>query len=225
MQGQSQECMLSSMFSGRYSLEKDEEGCYFIDRDGTHFRYILNFLRDGAIPTITDEATRLELLHEAKFYGLQSLIDALSEIDFSINVLKKCAPYNNTFLRGYEIVPDNDCKLSAVWVSLDMSSPNRGYVTLYNYDGELLQKGSEFIGQGEAWYKSKLQYHLKGQEHYYLITHVPFETTYHYIEYKSNPQPPRMISNFVIFARALKNGSFKSNTFNLFMKICVQNDP
>ena len=39
--------MLSAMFSGRHNVTKDEDGRYFIDRDGTHFRYILNYLRDG----------------------------------------------------------------------------------------------------------------------------------------------------------------------------------
>ena len=39
--------MLAAMFSGRHNVIKDEEGRYFIDRDGTHFRYILNYLRDG----------------------------------------------------------------------------------------------------------------------------------------------------------------------------------
>ena len=39
--------MLSAMFSGRHNTERDKDGRYFIDRDGTHFRYILNYLRDG----------------------------------------------------------------------------------------------------------------------------------------------------------------------------------
>ena len=39
--------MLAAMFSGRHNVQKDEDGRYFIDRDGTHFRYILNYLRDG----------------------------------------------------------------------------------------------------------------------------------------------------------------------------------
>ena len=39
--------MLAAMFSGRHSTAIDEDGRYFIDRDGTHFRHILNFLRDG----------------------------------------------------------------------------------------------------------------------------------------------------------------------------------
>ena len=39
------ESMLGAMFSGRHSLSLNEEGYHFIDRDGTHFRLILNFLR------------------------------------------------------------------------------------------------------------------------------------------------------------------------------------
>ena len=37
--------MLGAMFSGRHALLQDVDGYYFIDRDGTNFRYILNFLR------------------------------------------------------------------------------------------------------------------------------------------------------------------------------------
>ena len=39
--------MLAVMFSGRHHATKGGDGRYFIDRDGTHFRYILNYLRDG----------------------------------------------------------------------------------------------------------------------------------------------------------------------------------
>jgi hypothetical protein len=37
--------MLSAMFSGSHTLIPDAEGYHFIDRDGTHFRHILNLLR------------------------------------------------------------------------------------------------------------------------------------------------------------------------------------
>ncbi|KAJ1409659.1 BTB/POZ protein [Ochromonadaceae sp. CCMP2298] len=37
--------MIGCMFSGRHALPKSEDGYFFIDRDGTHFRHILNFLR------------------------------------------------------------------------------------------------------------------------------------------------------------------------------------
>ena len=39
--------MLLAMFSGRHALRQDDDGTYFIDRDATHFCYILNYLRDG----------------------------------------------------------------------------------------------------------------------------------------------------------------------------------
>ena len=53
--------MLAAMFSGRHNTQKNDDGRYFIDRDGTHFRYILNYLRDGSTylpvdsPQIIDE--------------------------------------------------------------------------------------------------------------------------------------------------------------------------
>lgn len=39
--------MLAAMFSGRHDLDTDSEGRYFIDRDGTYFKHILNYLREG----------------------------------------------------------------------------------------------------------------------------------------------------------------------------------
>jgi hypothetical protein len=41
-----EENMLTAMFSGRFEMKKDPEGRFFIDRDGRHFVYILNYLRD-----------------------------------------------------------------------------------------------------------------------------------------------------------------------------------
>ena len=34
------------MFSGRFELTPDADGAYFLDRDGTHFRTILNYMRN-----------------------------------------------------------------------------------------------------------------------------------------------------------------------------------
>ena len=41
--------MLGSMFSGRHELHTNDDGEVFIDRDGTHFGYILNMLRDANV--------------------------------------------------------------------------------------------------------------------------------------------------------------------------------
>ena len=75
-----QESMLALMFSGRHYVKKEEDGSYFIDRDGTHFRHILNYLRDGfcdeeTLPT--DRGIQTELLTEAEYYQLSGLVALL----------------------------------------------------------------------------------------------------------------------------------------------------
>ena len=45
------------------------QGYVFVDRDGKHFRHILNWLRDGVVPTLTD-AEYSELIREAEYYQL-----------------------------------------------------------------------------------------------------------------------------------------------------------
>jgi hypothetical protein len=69
--------MLAAMFSGRFELVPDDSGSFFIDRDGTHFRHILNYLRGCLnVDSITDQV-RSELLTEATFYQLRGLIALL----------------------------------------------------------------------------------------------------------------------------------------------------
>jgi hypothetical protein len=73
---------LSSLFSGRFELATDADGAYFIERDGSHFQHVLNFLCDPEerynftasplhrlYPDAT-EAQREELKMELNFYGL-----------------------------------------------------------------------------------------------------------------------------------------------------------
>jgi len=60
-------------------METDDDGCYFIDRDPTHFRYVLNFLRDSHIEVpIADKNLIMELLVEAEFYQIDGLISLLT---------------------------------------------------------------------------------------------------------------------------------------------------
>ena len=69
------------MFSGTWKLKPESDGSYFIDRDGTSFRYILNYIRNGEL-TIPEDDTFLvkELLKEAEFYQIQPLIQELKNI-------------------------------------------------------------------------------------------------------------------------------------------------
>ena len=69
--------MLAAMFSGRYEIERYKDGAFFINRDGTHFLFILNYLRNVEL-ILPDGATFLkELEVEAKFYLIQGILDEL----------------------------------------------------------------------------------------------------------------------------------------------------
>jgi len=41
-------CLLPCSLAGMFEVPQDEDGCAFIDRDGTHFRAVLNCLRTVA---------------------------------------------------------------------------------------------------------------------------------------------------------------------------------
>ena len=75
----------SSFFSEIALLEQD--AVVFIDRDPTHFRHVLNYLRGG----FTHPASRLEiqeLLAEAKSFSLDGLVNklvGLSRYEFDIS--------------------------------------------------------------------------------------------------------------------------------------------
>jgi hypothetical protein len=63
-----------AMFSGRWEPKVEDDGCYFIDRDPTVFKHILNYLR-GQLPTLDVLSSQeLQLLQEdAQFYQLPEL--------------------------------------------------------------------------------------------------------------------------------------------------------
>ena len=70
------ESMLGTMFSGRHPITKQNDGSVFIDRDGTHFRIILNYLRGGITfnEMVSDNKLLLsELLTEVNYYQLKGL--------------------------------------------------------------------------------------------------------------------------------------------------------
>jgi len=79
-----EESMLSAMVRHHQSKLPNDTGDVskqeplFIDRDGTHFLEILNYLRNGALDPLpeTEEHWRA-LLREADFYGITSLIEIL----------------------------------------------------------------------------------------------------------------------------------------------------
>ncbi|XP_059819234.1 BTB/POZ domain-containing protein KCTD14-like [Hypanus sabinus] len=66
---------LAEMFHGRTRLPLDRKGRYFIDRNGTYFKYILEFLRTRKPPSHFAQG----LYQEALFYGIEPLVKSLEE--------------------------------------------------------------------------------------------------------------------------------------------------
>jgi len=67
----------SLVAAGSFAASEDQssdlchcvQGTVFVDRDGKHFRHVLNWLRDGAIPVMS-ESEYQQLLREAEYYQL-----------------------------------------------------------------------------------------------------------------------------------------------------------
>lgn len=74
----------TSMFSGRFdlTLNADDDGAHFIDRDGWRFRHILGYLRDPTGFELNADMTtaqRRELLEEAEFFCVAPLVTSLRQ--------------------------------------------------------------------------------------------------------------------------------------------------
>ena len=88
--------MLAAMFSGKFETKPCEDGAFFIDRDGTHFRFILNYLRTGKL-TLPEGATFLkELLEEAEFYQIKGIIDELRVSEPTVQANKPDKPFEES---------------------------------------------------------------------------------------------------------------------------------
>uniref|UniRef100_A0A7S3V0T6 BTB domain-containing protein n=1 Tax=Aplanochytrium stocchinoi TaxID=215587 RepID=A0A7S3V0T6_9STRA len=121
--------MLGSLFSGRHKPQKDAEGRYFIDRDGTHFRYILNALRDGPeFEMEVDEATRKEFMREVKYYGLENFIKTpkfSNSVSWTMDGLKSVVDRAGELPQYHEGVVS--LKMTSPWLKFNMENCNHRY--------------------------------------------------------------------------------------------------
>ena len=106
------------MFSGRFDTKPSEDGSYFIDRDGTHFRCTLNYLRTGQLIVPKDEITREELLAEAEFYQVEGIIEALK-------------PKAASLFKDSVILSSDQCETLMNWVKESRAITNDSDKLLY----------------------------------------------------------------------------------------------
>ena len=108
--------MLHAMFSGRFDTKPAEDGSYFIDRDGSHFRYILNYLRTGRLLLPEDKLVRKELLEEAEFYQIRGMINGIIP-----------PPFEDSKILSNE----QKELLSNTWLEEQLMKPRTSFVLIY----------------------------------------------------------------------------------------------
>ncbi|XP_078360090.1 BTB/POZ domain-containing protein KCTD21-like isoform X2 [Oculina patagonica] len=115
---------------GRFDTKPSEDGSYFIDRDGTHFRIILNYLRTGQLIAPEDKIARKELLAEAEFYQIKGIIDEL-----------KARPFKDSLI----LSPDQRQTLIN-WLKPTLTSASHNFALLYrsSRDGMSSRGSKEF---------------------------------------------------------------------------------
>ena len=65
----------------------DQNGNIFIDRDGSQFRLVLNFLRDGSCCLPSADQAVEELLMEAQYYRVRAVYRLLAIQDVKSNIM------------------------------------------------------------------------------------------------------------------------------------------
>ena len=73
----SQSCLALIVADRTSTARLDQHGRYFIDRDGTYFRYILNYFRDRKLHLPENFAELKQLCAEAKFYQIDRLVNEI----------------------------------------------------------------------------------------------------------------------------------------------------
>lgn len=120
--------MLAAMFSGRHAVCADSgKGYVFVDRDGKHFRHILNWLRDGVVSTLS-ESEYSELLREAEYFQLLGLMDEIMNV---LNKRKEDEELNTELTRTdiIKCIQSEKVRFRGVNISgLDLSKLDLSYV-------------------------------------------------------------------------------------------------
>ena len=110
------------LLSGRFPIQKDEKGAFFIDRDGQFFAPILIFLRTDEV-TIPSSMSKKDVKRESEFFLIQPLLDKLKEMDQK----QRIKHGKNLFSTNQE----QRNKALEDFFGLEISNPTTEYIMLY----------------------------------------------------------------------------------------------
>lgn len=99
-----------------FPAETQDGQSFFIDRDPTYFRHILNFLRDGAVETDGVPLHQIKaLLREARFYHVRGLSVVLEEFVNRANAKEKAKLSDEKI---YKLMAVEPSKLNEVFANM-----------------------------------------------------------------------------------------------------------
>ena len=183
------ESMLGAMFSGRHQLPKDKDGFYFIDQDGTHFRHIINFLRnpEGFVITLKGEELA-ELKNQAAYYLLDDVMPMFTKLPPQSLQMYSHGALTNTYMT---VVQDEN----GIWSVRDdansFQSTHEYHSTFYDhstYDHKIMQNGrpqkAKFILKvcscRKAYFNNNTQYLYFNNFSLPLVAEQPMKSTCQY---------------------------------------------
>ena len=156
--------MLAAMFSGKFEMKPCEDGAFFIDRDGTHFRFILNYLRTGKL-TLPEGATFLkELQEEAEFYQIQGMLEELKSrmnTSTSRSTIVKLNVGGEFFTTSVQTLTRDPSSILAAMVSTERHLDP--FFDLMEAKPQPLENGSFFIDRDGKHFRILLNY-LRNKE-------------------------------------------------------------
>ncbi|KAI1707657.1 BTB/POZ domain-containing protein [Ditylenchus destructor] len=121
------ESFLARLANGNIPSEKDESGAFLIDRNYEHFGTILNYFRSGVVNLDRNEKAMKDLLCEADFYNVQSLVNVIHKAMGTVSKPngKRIEIIVVRKLESSEYVSDDFC-----YTSINMSERQAGYEVL-----------------------------------------------------------------------------------------------
>jgi len=139
----------SGMFSGKFPVQVDSNGSYFVDRDPELFPYILNFLR-GIVPDVKNITKRelIALKQEAIFFQIEELKNWIEEL---------LAKSKNQFDKSRvpsTVTLSEDCKVATYngggsgWVNFDLTPTMTKDRRKIQFTFSAIGSGGVFIGVG-----------------------------------------------------------------------------
>ena len=127
--------MLAALFSGRYQVDKDADGNFFLDSNGMLFGYLLEFLRNGLVPP---REHAVPLYREASYYGLHELAEKLHMMPSVVSLIVKEA--HKSQFPNYEEVKDEVIRVATE----NATFTKMGEVFIYAFKAEFVAKTATF---------------------------------------------------------------------------------